>query len=66
MLVIKGMVREDGAVDNLEVYQGVLKELDDMAVAALSKWKFTPATRGGKSVAVQILVGIQLSGSAGR
>ena len=62
MLVIKGIVREDGVVDNLEIYQGVLKEMDETALAALSKWKFTPAKRGGKSVAVQILVGIQLSG----
>ena len=61
-LIIKGVVREDGVVDKLEIYQGVLKELDETALAALSKWKFTPATRGGKSVAVQILVGIQLSG----
>jgi outer membrane biosynthesis protein TonB len=49
-------------VDNLKVYQGVLKEMDETALAALSKWKFAPAKRGGKPVAVQILVGIQLSG----
>ena len=62
MIVLKGLIREDGVVDNLTVYQGVLKEMDETAVVALSKWKFTPASRGGKSVAVQILVGIQLSG----
>ena len=64
-LIIKGIVREDGVVDKLEIYQGVLKEMDETALAALSKWKFAPATRGGKSVAVQILVGIQLSGPVG-
>jgi Gram-negative bacterial TonB protein C-terminal len=62
MIVLKGTIREDGFVDNLKVYQGVLKEMDETALAALSKWKFTPARRGGKSVAVQILVGIQISG----
>jgi len=62
MIVLQGVIREDGVVDNLKVYQGVLKEMDETALAALSKWKFTPAKRGGKSVAVQILVGIQLSG----
>jgi TonB family protein len=62
MIVLKGIIREDGVVDNLIVYQGVVKEMDETALAALSKWKFTPAKRGGKAVAVQILVGIQLSG----
>jgi hypothetical protein len=61
MIVLKGTIREDGFVDNLNVYQGVLKEMDEIALAAFSKWKFTPARRGGKTVAVQILVGIQLS-----
>ena len=61
MLILKGEIREDGAVDKLEVYRGVLKEIDDIALAALGKWKFAPAKRGEKPVAVQILVGIQLS-----
>jgi len=66
MLILKGVIRDDGAVDKLEVYQGVMKQMDDIALAALRKWKFAPAKRGGKPVAVQILVGIQLSGSADR
>jgi hypothetical protein len=64
MIVLKGMIRDDGFVDDLKVYQGVLREMDEIAVAAFSKWKFNPAKRGGKSVAVQILVGIQVSSSA--
>ena len=60
MIVLKGTIREDGMVDNLKVYQGVLKEMDEFALAAFSKWKFNPAKRAGKTVAVQILVGIQL------
>jgi TonB-like protein len=61
MIVLKGTIREDGIVDNLKVYQGVLNEMDEVALAAFSKWKFIPAKRGGKMVAVQILVGIQVS-----
>jgi len=61
MIVLKGTIREDGMVDNLKIYQGVLKEMDEFALAAFSKWKFNPARRAGKTVAVQILVGIQLS-----
>jgi TonB family protein len=66
MLVIKGVVREDGTVDGLEVYQSVLRELDNRALAALKKWKFAPAQRDAKPVAVQILVGIQFPGPAAR
>lgn len=66
MLVIKGVVRDDGVVDNLDVFQGVLREMDETAVAALKKWKFVPARRGTKPVAVQILVGIPFSAPAAR
>ena len=61
LLILKGEIREDGAVDKLEVYRGVTKQVDDIALAAMGKWKFAPAKRGEKPVAVQILVGIQLS-----
>jgi len=64
MIVLKGTIREDGNVDNLKVYKGVLKEMDEFALAAFSKWKFNPAKRAGKTVAVQILVGIQLPSPA--
>jgi hypothetical protein len=64
IIVLKGTIREDGNVDNLKVYQGVLKEMDEFALAAFSKWKFNPAKRAGKTVAVQILVGIQLPSPA--
>jgi outer membrane biosynthesis protein TonB len=60
-IVLKGIIREDGFVENLKIYQGVLKGTDEIAMAAFSKWKFIPARRGEKPVAVQILVGIQLS-----
>jgi hypothetical protein len=66
MLVIKGLVREDGVVENLEIFRGVFKELDEMALLALTQWKFHPARQGAKAVAVQILLGIQLSPAATR
>ena len=58
MIVLKGVIREDGAVDHLQVYQGVQPVMDQAALAALSRWKFKPAMRSGKALAVQILVGI--------
>ena len=53
-----------GRINLFRVYQGVLKQVDDIALAALGKWKFAPAKRGEKPVAVQILVGIQLSNAS--
>jgi len=58
MIVLKGVLREDGTVGNLEVYQGVLAEMDQAAQLALSRWKFKPAMRANKPVSVEILVGI--------
>jgi Gram-negative bacterial TonB protein C-terminal len=58
MIILKGLLRSDGVVDQLEVYQGVLPEMDDDARLAFSQWKFQPALREGKPISVQILVGI--------
>ena len=58
MIVLKGVLGEDGTIGNLEVYQGVLAEMDQAAQLALSRWKFKPAMRANKPVSVEILVGI--------
>ena len=61
MIVLKGIIREDGTVENVQVYAGVLPLMDEAARLAFSRWKFTPAMRLGKPVAVQILVGIAVT-----
>jgi hypothetical protein len=38
--------------------------MDEAARLALGRWKFMPAIRGGKPVAVDILVGIQSAAPA--
>jgi TonB-like protein len=58
LIVLKGILKEDGTADKLEVYQGLLSEMDEAARLALSRWKFKPATRAKVPVAVDILVGI--------
>jgi hypothetical protein len=57
-IILKGSINEDGSVANLKVYQGIMKELDEPARIAFTRWKFAPAMRAGKPVAVEILVGI--------
>ncbi len=61
MIVLKGTIREDGTVENVQVYAGVLPLMDEAARLAFSRWKFTPAMRMGKPVAVQFLVGIAVT-----
>ena len=57
-IVLKGIITEDGSVSELKVYQGVMAGVDDAARVAFSKWKFKPALKDGKAVAVDVLVGV--------
>jgi hypothetical protein len=57
-IILKGLIREDGSVANLQIYQGIMREADETAKATFNLWKFAPAMRAGKPVAVEILVGI--------
>jgi len=57
-IVLRGMIREDGSVSDLRVHQGIQPLADQAALAAFSRWKFRPALRDGKPVAVEILVGV--------
>ena len=57
-IVLKGTLKEDGTISDLEIYQGVLPAMDEAAKLAMSQWKFKPAMRDGKAISVEILVGI--------
>jgi hypothetical protein len=63
LIVLKGTLQEDGNIDGLEVYQGVVPQMDEAARLAFSRWKFRPAMRGGKPVALDILIGIPPQGA---
>lgn len=57
-IILKGTIATDGTVQHLVVYEGLLPKMDEAARLAFSKWRFKPATRDGKPVAVDVLVGI--------
>lgn len=63
-IVLKGTLRDDGVVENLEVFQGVVPEMDAAARAAFGQWRFRPAMRDGKPVPVEILIGIPIENSS--
>ncbi|HTU33999.1 MAG TPA: energy transducer TonB [Candidatus Acidoferrum sp.] len=57
-IILKGTIAVDGTVQHVVVYQGLLPKMDEAARLAFSRWRFKPATRDGKPVAVEVLVGI--------
>jgi hypothetical protein len=57
-IILHGLIRADGVVENLEVLHGLDPTLNSAALAAFGRWKFAPALRAGNPVAVEILVGI--------
>jgi hypothetical protein len=58
LILLKGLIREDGTVDLVQVYRSLLPSMDQAACLAFSRWKFKPAMREGQPVSVEILVGI--------
>ena len=58
MIILHGIIREDGAVNKMEIQQGLDPTLDGAALAVFSRWKFSPARWNGSAVEVEILVGI--------
>lgn len=65
MIILKGTLGADGAIGGLEVFQSIFPENDEAARIAFSKWKFKPAMRDGKPVAVEILVGVPVDAGTG-
>ncbi len=57
-IVLKGVIKDDGTVGDLSVYQSIVPQMDEAARVAFSHFKFKPAMKEGKPVAVDILVGI--------
>jgi TonB family protein len=48
------VVIPDGSVANVRLLKHSTPEFDDFAVAVVSKWRFEPATKDGKPVAVRL------------
>jgi TonB family protein len=53
-VLLSMIVTPQGNVREPQIIQSLDKELDKQALKAVSQWKFEPATKDGKSVAVRI------------
>jgi TonB family protein len=57
-VTLSAVIRSDGTVGEVRVLSGVDDRLDQYASAALGRWKFRPAEKNGKPVALQAVVKI--------
>jgi protein TonB len=55
-VILSAVIRGDGSVGEVRILRGVDDRLDVYASAALSRWRFRPATRNGDPVALQTVV----------
>jgi len=55
-VVIRGIVRRDGTIDNLEVIKDLPYGLGDEARRAVNRWRFRPATYRGEPIDVYYTV----------
>jgi len=54
------IVTKEGEPKDIKVAKSLSRELDQKAIDAVSQWKFSPATKDGKPVAVAINVEVTL------
>jgi len=55
------IVDVNGNVLDPRVYRSLVPDLDEEAVAAARRWRFTPARLGGKPVAVQVTISLSFT-----
>jgi TonB family protein len=60
-VVLRITVEPDGTVGEINVIQSLDKGLDQSAVDAVKNWKFKPATKAGKPIAVKTAIEIHFS-----
>ncbi len=61
MVTMSITVDEQGNVQNATVKKSSRQEFEQPAIDAVSKWKFEPAKKDGKPVAVQVVVPVKFS-----
>ena len=55
-VTLYAVIRNDGSVTDVRVLRGVDDSLDEFARAALSRWRFRPATKNGSPVALEAVI----------
>lgn len=57
-VLIRMVVGSDGTPRDVKVYRPLSADLDESAMNAVKQWKFSPGTKDGEPVAIQLIVEI--------
>ena len=57
-VVLYGVVHANGLVDSIQVVRGIDPQLDANAKSAFAQWKFTPASRAGSPIDLEVIAHI--------
>ncbi|HEY4739520.1 MAG TPA: TonB family protein [Candidatus Acidoferrales bacterium] len=57
-VVLYAIIRENGSVDSIQTVKRLDPQLDHNAIEAIANWKFSPASRNGEPVAVEVVIRI--------
>lgn len=60
MIKLSAEIREDGQVDSVAIFNGADRRSNLLAISALQSWRFLPALRNNKPVAIETIVEIPL------
>jgi len=61
MVTMSILVDEKGNVQNATVKKSTRPEFEQPAIDAVQKWKFEPAKKDGKPVAVQVMIPLKFT-----
>jgi protein TonB len=61
VVILQAIIGTDGSVENLNVLKGAFPLLDEAAVNAVSRWRYTPATLNGRAVRVYLTVTVNFT-----
>lgn len=58
VITLYAVIRTDGGVEDVAVVRGVDARLDQAAAEAFARWRFEPAEKSGRAIAVEVLIEI--------
>ena len=62
-VVVQAIIDQKGCAESVRVVQKLNPQLDELAKQAVNSWKFTPATKDGKPVAVIVQIAVEFKDS---
>lgn len=62
-VVVQAIISQKGCAESIHVVQKLNPQLDELAKQAVNSWKFTPATKDGKPVAVIVQIAVEFKDS---